>query len=69
MGMFWDLLQQSQITANESKAGALEERVQLLETELQKTQLLLHQVVQRLEVTIREDIDNDGSVGGAIPES
>lgn len=63
MGLFWDLVQQTQISENETRSGALEQRVGALEEELRRTQEVLHQVVTRLERTIGQDLDRDGQVG------
>lgn len=63
MGMFWDLIQQSEIEEQKEKAVSLEQRVLFLEEELQKTKLLLIKTLHRLEEEIGKDIDGDGVVG------
>ncbi len=63
MGLFWDLVQQTQISENETRSGEIEQRVMALEEELRKTQEVLHQVVTRLEKTVGQDLDSDGVVG------
>ena len=63
MGLFWDLIQQSQISEQKERASTLEDRVAHLEGELRRTQELLHALVQRLEEAIGEDIDRDGKIG------
>jgi hypothetical protein len=63
MGLFWDLYQQSQITKHAERAGAMEHRVACLETELQRTQQLLRDVIGRLEQHLGQDLDRDGRVG------
>ncbi len=65
MGLFWDLIQQSQISKQRSRAASLEERVQRLENDLANTQVTVHELLQRLETFVGEDLDRDGSVGGA----
>ncbi len=65
MGLFWDLIQQSQISDQRSRAASLEERVQRLESDLANTQATVHELLQRLETHLGEDLDRDGSVGGA----
>ncbi len=65
MGLFWDLIQQSQISDQRSRAASLEERVQRLENDLANTQVTVHELLQRLETQLGEDLDRDGSVGGA----
>ena len=65
MGIFWDLIQQSQISDQRSRAASLEERVQRLENDLANTQVTVHELLQPLETQLGEDLDGDGSVGGA----
>ncbi|MHC4063125.1 MAG: hypothetical protein ACYSUQ_14140 [Planctomycetota bacterium] len=63
MGLFWDLMQQSQISDQREKATNLEQRVAFLESELRRTQGLLNALVVRLEQHFGEDINKDGRVG------
>ncbi|MEN2282956.1 hypothetical protein AAGF08_12510 [Algoriphagus sp. SE2] len=63
MGMFWDLLQQSEIEDQKEKAVSLEQRVLYLEEELEKTRLLLIKTLHLLEKEIGKDIDGDGKLG------
>lgn len=49
MGLFWDLIQQSQISSQNSRATTLETRVAYLENELRKTQELLLKALKILE--------------------
>ena len=63
MGLFWDLVQQSQIEDQQSKAESLEERVTYLENELQKTKVLLVKTLKALENHLGKDIDGDGRTG------
>ena len=63
MGLFWDLLQQSQISEQRGKADNLDARVRQLEGELQRTQRTLHNLVVLLEKRFGEDIDRDGKIG------
>lgn len=63
MGLFWDLYQQSQISGHKERAGALEQRVAVLEDELRRTQTLLRDVIGRLEESVGKDLDRDGRVG------
>ena len=63
MGLFWDLMQQSQISDQREKGNDLDARVRLLEGELQNTQRTLHDLVVLLEKRFGEDIDGDGKVG------
>ena len=63
MGLFWDLLQQSQISEQRGKADDLDIRVRQLEGELQRVQRTLHDLVVLLEKRFGEDIDQDGKIG------
>lgn len=63
MGLFFDLMQQSQINTARRQTSSLEERVSALEAELNQTRALLHEVIQRLEKAIGQDLDHDGRVG------
>jgi hypothetical protein len=63
MGLFWDLIQQSQISEARSRATSLEDRVRDLELELRETQRLLHEVIRRLETSTGEDVNRDGRIG------
>ena len=63
MGLFWDLMQQSQISDQRGKADDLDVRVRQLEGQLQRTQQTLHDLVVLLEKRFGEDIDRDGKIG------
>ncbi len=63
MGLFWDLVQQSQIEDQKKDAESLEERVNNLESELERTQNLLIKTLKVLEESTNTDIDGDGKVG------
>ncbi len=63
MGLFWDLYQQSQISGNAERSGAIEGRVEALEEELRQTRALLREVIARLERHVGQDLDADGRVG------
>lgn len=63
MGLFWDLIQQSQIEEQKDRASTLEERVAHLESELHDTQVLLIKTLKALEHSTNQDIDGDGQVG------
>jgi hypothetical protein len=63
MGMFWDLIQQSEIEEQKEKAVSLEQRVLYLEEELEKTKTLLLKTLHILEERSGKDIDGDGIVG------
>ena len=63
MGLFWDLMQQSQISEQRGRAESLEGRVSQLEAELHETRQLVHRLVSVLEKEYGKDIDGDGRVG------
>ncbi len=63
MGLFWDLMQQSQLSDHESRAGTLEARVAALESELLQTRQILAEALKRLETRFGEDLNQDGRVG------
>lgn len=63
MGIFWDLIQQSQIHDQKSKAETLEIRVRNLERELYQTREILIKTLKILEEQTRKDINGDGKIG------
>jgi hypothetical protein len=63
MGLFWDLIQQGQIMAQDSRTLTLEQRVSNLEEQLRSTQLLLQKTLSTLEEYTGKDVDGDGRVG------
>jgi chaperonin cofactor prefoldin len=63
MGVFWDLLQQSQISEHRDRAESLEARVERLEQENDRLATLLREVIGRLEKHVGVDLDKDGRIG------
>lgn len=63
MGIFFDLMQQEELEKQQAQADTLEERVEILEQELQKTRALLIKTLQVLETHVGKDIDGDGKTG------
>jgi len=63
MGLFWDLIQQSQISRQEQRSGDLAGRVAVLEAEVRQTQKLLHDLIVRLEERVGADLNRDGKIG------
>lgn len=63
MGLFWDLIQHSQISDNRTQTQSLENRVELLEHQLQRTNETLVKLLQALEQRFGQDLDGDGRVG------
>ena len=56
-------MQQDKIEEQQAQADSLEERVELLESELTKTRELLRKTLLVLEEHIDVDIDGDGKKG------
>jgi hypothetical protein len=63
MGLFWDLIQQSQISAQNDRSCSIEQRVTMLENELRVTREILHQLVVLLEKEYGQDLDGDDQIG------
>ena len=63
MGLFWDLIQQSQISQQRSSTESLEERVRNLESDLREMKQIQLRLLQTLEDHFGRDIDGDGRVG------
>ncbi|SDB19742.1 hypothetical protein SAMN03097699_0046 [Flavobacteriaceae bacterium MAR_2010_188] len=63
MGIFWDLLQQDELDKQQKHANSLEDRVELLERDLDTTRKLLRKTLDALETHLVRDIDGDGKLG------
>ena len=63
MGLFWDLIQQNQISNQSSRADSLEQRVASLERQMDAMNRLLRELLTRLEQRLGEDINRDGRIG------
>ena len=63
MGLFWDLIQQSQISSQSSQTDSLERRVAELERQVDAINRLLREMVTRLEQRLGEDVNRDGRIG------
>lgn len=63
MGIFWDLLQEDELKKQQKQADSIEDRVLHLETELDKTKVLLRKTLEALESYVQIDIDGDGKLG------
>jgi len=63
MGLFWDLLQQSQISEQRERAESSQQRITRLETELYQTRKQLYDLVCLLEKEFGRDINGDGKIG------
>ncbi len=62
MGLFWDLIQETQLNRQDDELGSLQERVQRLEAELSQTRAVLFEALRRLEQQSGKDLDGDGQV-------
>ncbi len=63
MGLFWDLIQQNQISDQRAKAESLENRVLRLENELNETRRVQTELLKVLEEHFGKDINRDGKIG------
>lgn len=63
MGIFWELLQEDKLQKQQEHAESLEDRVAILEAQLNRTQDLLSKTLIALEKHIDQDIDGDGMKG------
>ena len=63
MGLFWNLIQQSQISEQRDFSTSLEQRVRNLENALSQTQKTLHDLVLILEKEYGKDINGDNRIG------
>jgi hypothetical protein len=62
MGLFWDLIQQSQISDQRSHTESLQERISDLETQLREVKQIQLRLLQTLESHFGRDLDGDGRV-------
>ena len=63
MGLFWDLIQQNQISNQSTRADSVERRVAELERQVDAMNRLLREMLVRLEQRLSDDIDRDGKIG------
>lgn len=63
MGLFWDLLQQTQIADHADRTAGVEQRLARAEAEIERLNSLVHALVARLETHVRADLDGDGRIG------
>jgi hypothetical protein len=62
MGLFWDLIQQSQISNQRDSHDSLEERVQYLERDIGELKRVQLRLLETLEAHFGRDIDGDGRI-------
>jgi hypothetical protein len=63
VGFIWDLIQQGQIGDARQRAATLEQRVEQLESQLERTNDVLMRLLRRMEQRFGEDLDGDHRVG------
>ena len=63
MGLFWDLIQQSQISNQREEHDSLEERVRDLEAELREMKRIQLRLLETLEAHFGRDLNDDGRIG------
>ena len=63
MGLFWNLIQQSQISEHRTRADSLEDRLARVVREMHETRATLNELLRVLEEHFGKDIDGDGRVG------
>jgi len=63
MGLFWDLIQQNQISNQSTRADSVERRVAELEQRVDAMNRLLQEMLVRLEQRLGDDINRDGKIG------
>jgi uncharacterized Rmd1/YagE family protein len=63
MGALWEIVQTGLMYGQYRKSDSTEERVRVLEEQLQATQDTLRSLVKKLEELHNLDIDHDGKIG------
>jgi hypothetical protein len=63
MGLFWDLIQQSQISEQRGHTESLQERVRDLEADLREVKQIQLRLLQTLETHFGRDLNDDGRIG------
>ena len=63
MGLFWDLIQQSQISDQETSTQSLEGRMAVLEKEVSELRRIQLRLLEVLEEHFGRDINDDGMIG------
>ena len=63
MGLFWDLIQQSQISVQQTSTQSLEGRMTALEREVSELRRIQLRLLEVLEEHFGRDINDDGMIG------
>jgi chaperonin cofactor prefoldin len=63
MGLFWDLIQQSQISSQRDRTESVESRVARLEREVQELKQRHLDLLMTLERSFGQDINGNGKIG------
>jgi uncharacterized Rmd1/YagE family protein len=63
MGVLWEVVQTGLMYGQQRKSDSIEDRVKVLEDQLQLTQNTLRSLVKKLEELHGIDIDHDGKIG------
>jgi hypothetical protein len=67
MGLLWELHQQNQMrrrhVVQAARTWNLEDRVAELERQIDERDELLGRLIERLETTLGQDLDGDGTIG------
>jgi len=63
MGVLWEIVQTGLMYGQHRKSNSVEDRVQVLEDQLQLTQNTLRSLVKKLEEMHGTDINKDGRIG------
>lgn len=61
MGIFWELMQEEELEEQCTKSESLDEIIEQLDTNLNKTQNLLRKTLEAHEHHIQKDVDGDGA--------
>jgi hypothetical protein len=62
MGLFWDLIQQSQISNQRDAHDSLDDRLRALELQLREVKEIQLRLLKTLEQHFGRDLDGDGRV-------
>jgi hypothetical protein len=63
MGLFWDLVQQSQISEQRDEHESLDERVRHLERDIGELKRIQLRLLETLESHFGRDLNDDGQIG------